>query len=106
MSEISGYKIAGILYLVSVLLGIVLASQFSIFQIGLGLALVLMQDQTKLDVLRLIVFAWIIIGLVIVLIGAVSEGSWGTVVPTVLFGGAIAGLMLEDLTQKKSFYWP
>lgn len=100
MPELDGYRVAGSLYLLSAVIGFLFGS-LPLIPFALGLALVLMHDQAKLDVLRLVVFAWVGISLVLVLIGGSSDGLWGLVISSFLFGGAIIGLMLSDLTQQQ-----
>ena len=98
--ELKAYRVAGTLYLANSSLGFLIGLGFSLISTAIGLALLLIQDESRLDWLRFVVFAWVVIGIVIVLVGAGSAGYWSLLVSTLLFGGAIAGLMLNDLSQQ------
>ena len=92
-------RIAGSLLVVSAVVALVGAGQFAAVTAGLGLALLVVQDTSKLDVLRLLVFGWFLVSLVLTIPAAIGEGLWVPAVRAALFGGSVAGLMLEGLRE-------
>jgi hypothetical protein len=50
-------------------------------------------------VLRLVIFAWFIVSLLLTIPAAISEGLWLPAVRAGLFGGSVVGLMLEGLRE-------
>ena len=93
-----GHRAAGALFLGSALLGL-LAGEFEFVQVALGLALLLVQETAKSDLLRLLVFGWCLFSVGLVLVLAVGSGSWLALLPAVLYAGSMAGLMLEGLSR-------
>ena len=98
---LSGHRAAGAIYLLSAALTLVLAGEIAFVQLGIAFLLIVVQEEAKTDLLRLLVFAWVLFSLVMVLITAVSQGIWLPILPVILFGGGVAALMLEGLDQKR-----
>ena len=92
-------RIAGGLLLASAVVDYLTANELSIFPAALGLALCIIQDTSKFDVLRLVIFGWVLLSLLFVIPAAFAEGLWIPAIHTALFGGAVAGLMLERLSE-------
>ncbi len=97
----TGHRAAGAIYLLSAVLTLVLDGGIAFVQIALGLALLLIEEQAKSDLLRLVVFVWVLFSLVMAVIAAVMQALWLLIFPVILFGGGIAALMLERLSQKE-----
>ena len=92
-------RIAGSLLVVSAIVAFLGSGSLSIIPAALGLALLVVQDTSKLDVLRLVVFGWFIMSLLLTIPAAISEGLWVPAVRAGLFGGSVVGLMLEGLRE-------
>ncbi|QIB65721.1 hypothetical protein [Kineobactrum salinum] len=98
--ELKGYRIAGSLYLLDNLVSVLLGLGISIISTIVGLALLLVQNESKLEALRFVVFAWVALSIILVLIGSASLGLWIILLSTLFFGSAIVGLMMNDLSQQ------
>jgi H+/Cl- antiporter ClcA len=100
-SEIKGHQAAGALYLLSALVNYLTLGDISFAQIGLGVALVVVQERSKADLLRFVVFAWVLFAVGVILVAAVAQGVFLPLLPILLFSGGIIGLMLERLNQSQ-----
>ena len=93
-------RIAGSLLLVSALVGFLGTGELPVISCLLGLALVIVQDSSRLDVFRIVVFGWFVVSLLLTIPAALSEGLWAPAIRGALFGGSVAGLMLEGLRER------
>lgn len=98
--ELKGCRVAGFLYLLNNLVSVFFGLGISIVSTIVGLALLLVQNESKLEALRFVVFAWVALSIILVLIGSASLGLWILLLSTLFFGGAIVGLMMNDLSQR------
>jgi hypothetical protein len=93
-----GHRAAGGLLLASAVVQLI-AGEFAFLQGGLGLTLLLVQEQAKSDLLRLLVFCWCLFSVGFALFLALGSGVWLGLLPAVLYAGSVASLMLEGLTR-------
>jgi hypothetical protein len=100
----TGQRAAGAIFLISAALSFAVGAGIAYGQLVLGLALLLIRDQSKSELLRLLVFAWVLFSLAVVLIAAVSHSLWLPILPVILFGAGVAALMLERLEQRHVFF--
>ena len=97
-----GEEVAGAIYLGGAILSVVLVGEFLWAQIGLGIALLIPKERALSDLVRLIVFLWILLSVVIVIVGGFSAGYWYPIVPTMMVGVGVATLMMEGMEGRKT----
>ena len=92
-------RIAGGILVAAAGLTFLFQRQVAAVDFVLGLALLIVQDSTRLQLVRLLVFGWMLVALVITIPGVLYEGMWVPAIRAALFGGALVGLMLDGLPE-------
>jgi len=100
-TEIRGHQAAGALFLASALISYFVFGDIVFVQVAIGISLLVVQESSKRDLLRFVVFGWVLLAVGIVVVAALSQGEYLAVIPTLLFAGGIVGLMLERLSQSQ-----
>ncbi len=102
MAGFTGKQIAGALFVVVAVLRWLAAGEYAFVQFTLGLLLLLVTETTKADLLRLVVFVWVGIGVLTVALEAFATSAWSLMFPSLMFGIGIVGLMLERLSARET----
>lgn len=102
---ITPHRAAGAILLLAVGLSLLLSRGINYVQAGLGLLLLLVQEQAKSDLVRLLVFGWVLFAIVANVVSGIAQGVWAPILPVLLIGGGLVGLMLEGLKENQIYLY-
>jgi hypothetical protein len=97
---ISAQQAAGGLYIASAFTSYFFFREIEFLQIVIAAALLWFDDPNSSGILRFIVLCWVIFALALISVAIYHSGYWLALVPTLLFAGSVAALMLENLEKR------